>query len=109
MFYFDKWSEISARDRDTFRGSVPKPLVALIGTVVSFTLTHQTNHVLTMYQYRNTLDEWSNGYPSMVKLERKLYKEVYDEILRAMTTVEGDLIYGPLFHERLAAWAGFGM
>ena len=45
----------------------------------------------------------------MVKLERKLYKEVYDEILRAMTTVEGDLIYGPLFHERLAAWAGFGM
>ena len=45
----------------------------------------------------------------MVKLERKLYKEVYDEILRAMTTVEGDLIYGPLFHEHLAAWAGFGM
>ena len=34
-FYFDKWSEIATFDRDTFHGSVPKPLVALIGTIVS--------------------------------------------------------------------------
>jgi hypothetical protein len=36
LFYFDKWRDISTQDRDTFRGSVPKPLVALIGTVVGF-------------------------------------------------------------------------
>jgi len=29
----DRWSDISAFDRDTFRGSVPKPLVALVGAV----------------------------------------------------------------------------
>ena len=34
-FYFDKWSDISTFDRDTFRGLVPKPLVALVATVVS--------------------------------------------------------------------------
>ena len=34
-FYFDKWSDISTFDRDTFCGSVPKPLVALVTTVVS--------------------------------------------------------------------------
>ena len=34
-FYFDKWSDISTFDCDTFRGSVPKPLVALVATVVS--------------------------------------------------------------------------
>ena len=35
-FYFDKWHAISTCDRDTFAGSVPRPLIALIGTVVSF-------------------------------------------------------------------------
>ena len=35
-FYFDRWSDISAFDRDTFRGSVPKPLVALVGTIVRY-------------------------------------------------------------------------
>ena len=34
-FYFDKWHAISTCDRETFNGSVPKPLIALIGTVVS--------------------------------------------------------------------------
>ena len=33
-FYFDKWAKISMLDQDTFQGSVPKPLVALIGTIV---------------------------------------------------------------------------
>lgn len=33
-FYFEKWHDISTLDPDTFRGSVPKPLVALIATVV---------------------------------------------------------------------------
>ncbi|KAF9786188.1 hypothetical protein BJ322DRAFT_1020281 [Thelephora terrestris] len=91
LFYFDKWREISTHNPDTFKGAVPKPLVALIGAV-----------------YRNTLDEWANGYPLTVKLERKPYKEVYDEILLAMATVEDDPIDGPLLKERLAAWAGFG-
>jgi len=92
LFYFDKWHEISTHDQETFRGAVPKPLVALIGAV-----------------YRNTLDEWANGYPMTVKLERKPYKEVYDEILRAMAIVEEDETDGPRLQERLAAWAGFGM
>ena len=35
-FYFYQWSDISAFDRDTFRGSVPKPLVALVGTIVRY-------------------------------------------------------------------------
>jgi len=35
-FYFDKWHGISTHDRDTFMGSVPKPLIALIGAVVRF-------------------------------------------------------------------------
>lgn len=35
LFYFDKWHEISTHDQETFRGAVPKPLVALIGVVVS--------------------------------------------------------------------------
>ena len=34
-FYFDKWSKISTFDPDLFHGSVPKPLVALVGTIVS--------------------------------------------------------------------------
>jgi hypothetical protein len=38
MFYFDKWHEISTHDPETFKGSVPKPLVALIGAVVSVVL-----------------------------------------------------------------------
>ncbi|KAF9780419.1 hypothetical protein BJ322DRAFT_1220931 [Thelephora terrestris] len=92
LFYFDKWHEISTHDPDTFKGAVPKPLVALIGAI-----------------YRNAIDEWSNGYPRTVKLERKPYKEVYDEILHAMASVEDDPIDGPCFQERLAAWAGFGM
>lgn len=62
-----------------------------------------------MLQYRNALDEWSDGHPSTVKLERKAYKLVYDEILRTMAVVENDPIDGPRLHERLAAWAGFGM
>ena len=33
-FYFNRWSDIAVFDRDTFQGSVPKPLVALIGTIV---------------------------------------------------------------------------
>lgn len=33
-FYFNKWHKISIHDQDTFRGSVLKPLVALVGTVV---------------------------------------------------------------------------
>jgi hypothetical protein len=60
-------------------------------------------------QYLNALDEWSSGLPSTVKLEGKLYKQVYDEILRAMDTVDSDSIDGPHLRERLAAWAGFGM
>ena len=58
-------------------------------------------------QYRNMLDEWSNGRPSTVKLEWKLYQEVYHGILHAMAAVEDDPIDGPRLHERLAAWAGF--
>lgn len=42
-FYFDKWHAISTCDRETFNGSVPKPLIALIGTVVCF-LCHTTPH-----------------------------------------------------------------
>jgi len=34
-FYFDKWSDISIFDCDTFHRSVPKPLVALIGAIIS--------------------------------------------------------------------------
>jgi hypothetical protein len=33
-FYFDKWHRIANHDQDTFRESVPKLLVAPIGTVV---------------------------------------------------------------------------
>ena len=55
------------------------------------------------------LDEWADGYPSIVKLERNAYKQVYDGILHAMATVEDDPIDGPQLHERLTAWAGFGM
>jgi hypothetical protein len=44
-----------------------------------------------------------------VKLEQKVYKLVYDEILLMMAVVEGDLIDGPRLNERLTAWAGFGM
>ena len=33
-FYFDRWSDIATFDRETFKGSVPQPLVALVGTVV---------------------------------------------------------------------------
>jgi len=62
-----------------------------------------------MLQYRNALDEWSDGHPSTVKLERKVYKSVYDEILRTMAVVENDPIDGPRLRERLTAWAGFGM
>jgi hypothetical protein len=110
LFYFDKWNEISTHDPDTFKGSVPKPLVALIGTIVSFFPVQQVRAPqLTIYQFRNTLDEWSNGCPSTVKLEGKLYKAVYDEILHAMALVEDDAIDGPRLRERLAAWAGFGM
>ena len=43
-----------------------------------------------------------------MKLERKEYKPVYDEILRMMVVVENDQIDGPRLHERLTAWAGFG-
>lgn len=110
LFYFDKWSEISTHDQDTFKGSVPKPLIALIDTVVRFICTQQILPCYSQHpQYRNTLDEWSNSYPSMVKLEWKLYKGVYDEILRAMTAVEDDPIDGPCLHEHLAVWARFGM
>lgn len=35
-FYFDRWLDISTSDRDTFQGSVPKSLVALVGAVVCF-------------------------------------------------------------------------
>ena len=35
-FYFDKWHAISTCDQETFNGSVPKPLIALIGAVVNF-------------------------------------------------------------------------
>jgi hypothetical protein len=34
LFYFDKWSDVSTFDRDTFHGSVPEQLVALVGAVV---------------------------------------------------------------------------
>jgi len=43
-----------------------------------------------------------------VKLERKEYKPVYDEILRMMVVVENDPIDGPRLRERLVAWAGLG-
>ena len=56
-----------------------------------------------MLQYRNALDEWSDGHPSTVKLERKAYKLVYDEILRTMAVVENDPIDGPRLHERCRA------
>ncbi|KAF9784420.1 hypothetical protein BJ322DRAFT_1109133 [Thelephora terrestris] len=87
-FYFDRWSDISTFDRDTFHGSVPKPLVAL---------------------YRNALDEWASGSRSTVKLETKPYTNVYNEILNKMKIVDEHEHYGPLLRERLAAWAGFGM
>ena len=38
-FYFDRWLDISTSDRDTFQGSVPKPLVALVGAVVRYVFT----------------------------------------------------------------------
>ena len=41
------------------------------------------------------LDEWANGYPMTVKLERKPYKEVYDKILCTMAIVEEDETNGP--------------
>jgi len=44
-----------------------------------------------------------------VKLERKEYKPVYDEILHTMVVVENDEVDGPHLHEQLTAWAGFGM
>lgn len=33
-FYFDRWIDISECNPNLFQGSVPKPLVALVGTVV---------------------------------------------------------------------------
>ena len=59
-------------------------------------------------QYRNALDEWSNGHLSTVKLDSKDYKPVYDEILAAMAAVKGDPIDGPLLQDQLTRWAGFG-
>lgn len=35
VFYFDKWAKVSMLDQDAFQGSVPKPLIALVGTIVS--------------------------------------------------------------------------
>lgn len=90
-FYFGKWAKISALDPESFRGSVPKPLIALVGTV-----------------YRNALDEWANGFPKTTKLESEGYVEVYDAILAALDEVEHHEIDGPLLKQRLASWAGFG-
>jgi hypothetical protein len=81
----------------------------LIGTVVSFPRINRPDVTDPPSQYRNALDEWSGGLPSTVKLEGKLYKPVYDEILLAMDTVDGDTVDGPNLRERLAAWAGFGL
>jgi len=48
-FYFDKWAKISMLDQDTFRGSVPKPLVALVGTIVS-SLISDIHSVIDYFQ-----------------------------------------------------------
>ena len=45
----------------------------------------------------------------MVKLEAKPYSLVYKEILNKIEIVDDDEYYGPIFRERLAAWAGYGM
>lgn len=55
-FYFDKWHGISTNDQDTFKGSVPKPLIALIGTVVCSFL-----HCIPLYVAHNL---HSIGMPS---------------------------------------------
>jgi len=60
-------------------------------------------------KYRNVLDEWANGIPKTVKLECDDYGEVYDAILDGLETVGQHEIDGPLLHERLASWAGFGV
>ena len=45
----------------------------------------------------------------MVKLETKPYTLVYKEIISKIETVDNDEYYGPIFRQRLAAWAGYGM
>jgi len=64
--------------------------------------------LLITLKYRNVLDEWIGGVPKTVKLECDDYGEVYDAILNALETVEKHEIDGPLLHQRLASWAGFG-
>jgi hypothetical protein len=110
-FYFDKWNGISTQDRDTFKGISPETTHCLdwcCGMFVSQSPPLMWLYT-DVYSIEMHLDEWSNGHPSTVKLERKEYKPVYDEILRMMAIVENDPIDGPRLHERLTAWAGFGM
>ena len=110
LFYFNKWHVISTCDHETFNGSVPKPLIALIGAVVSFlSCWPQYSSVLYYIQYRNVLDKWSNGHLSTVKLDSKDYRPVYNGILDAMAIVDDDPIDGPRLWEHLTAWAGYGM
>ena len=54
------------------------------------------------------LDEWSGGSPSTVKLESARYSKVYNAILDSIGIVDQDSYYGPLLHQHLMAWAGFG-
>jgi len=64
---------------------------------------------LIVFKYRNVLDEWASGIPKTVKLECDDYGLVYDAILSGLEAVEKDKIDGPLLHQRLTSWAGFGM
>ena len=59
-------------------------------------------------QYRNILDEWSNGTPSTVKLESENYSPVYQAVLDAIETVDKDPHHGEPLCECLSSWAGFG-
>jgi hypothetical protein len=54
------------------------------------------------------LDEWSTGVRRTIKLETKHYGKIYNAILNGLETVDQHEYYGPLLHQRLAAWAGFG-
>lgn len=65
--------------------------------------------LLINLKYRNVLDEWNSGVPKTVKLECDNYGEVYNAILNALETVGKHNIDGPLLHQRLTSWAGFGV
>jgi hypothetical protein len=67
-FYFDKWHAISTCDRETFNGSVPKPLIALIGAVVCFSRDRAMLGLVTTNNIFSTETRSMSGPMAMFQL-----------------------------------------